>query len=495
LKSQKLITESIKIHDKFSFEIKLGYTSDIEIKSPEYSINMYMFVPNSLDINSTTYSKKEFYNNIKSNIRLMTPVFLLRDIFQTEGSPFFRLEKSFYQISQKPTKENIKNYEFQIKMFCSVVKSAIRREIFHIKDNRIEDDINFLIREYIQNIKNILEKYRNLRRIINVPTVDKKYLNIYLFGDEYLGNLIEKYTFKLLRFLRTKNYNPELKSILLDIIKTEVEYKKSKELPVVSENNDNNEELLYRRSVLKKFIESKLYLSTSVKEEGRLAEQVIYSIAAGVAMIFATGVAFYTQKAYGNFTIPLFIALVFSYILKDRIKELIRIYFSGKYRKTHFDHKTKIYSGKKNNIGQCRENFSYIKDEHIPERIKKRRNRSHLTEIENNLQGETTILYRKHIKLYGKKLKNVYKKYRINGINDIARFNISSFLEKMTNPEIPMYILNKESYKKIYGNKVYHINIIINFKTPNNEFFRRYRIVLNRNGIIRINKVMIEPKN
>ena len=37
-------------------------------------------------------------------------------------------------------------------------------------------------------------------------------------------------------------------------------------------------------------------------------------------MIFATGIAFAFQQKYGNFTIPLFVALVISYMLKDRIK-------------------------------------------------------------------------------------------------------------------------------------------------------------------------------
>ena len=65
----------------------------------------------------------------------------------------------------------------------------------------------------------------------------------------------------------------------------------------------------------------------------------------------------------------------------------------------------------------------------------------------------------------------------------------------MTNPEIPMYFIDNEKYKKLYGNKVYHLNLILNFKTPNKEFFRRYRIVLNRDGIKRIQRIMIEPKN
>ncbi len=57
---KKMISKSVIIHDKFYFEIKLGYASDVETKSPEYSINMYLFVPNSLGISRFTYKNDNF---------------------------------------------------------------------------------------------------------------------------------------------------------------------------------------------------------------------------------------------------------------------------------------------------------------------------------------------------------------------------------------------------------------------------------------------------
>ena len=298
-----------------------------------------------------------------------------------------------------------------------------------------------------------------------------------------------------MRFIRNRNYDPKYKTELLKLIKSEISYKKSKGLPIVSDNYDQNEELLYRRSVLKKFIESALFLNTRKRKDGELIEQMLYSIAAGIAMIFATGIAFYARYIYGNFTTTFFIVLVISYMFKDRIKELTRVYFSGRYRKKHFDHKTDIFTNKKHAIGQFKESFSYISEKNIPERVMKRRNRSHLTEIENDWVGENVILYRKRIKLYPKKLKNVFNNYSINGINGITRLNLIHFTEKMDNPEMPMYFTEGSSYKKIYGSKVYHINMIINLRTKDKIFFRRYRIVLNRSGIKRIQKIMIEPNN
>ena len=87
---------------------------------------------------------------------------------------------------------------------------------------------------------------------------------------------------------------------------------------------------------------SDLFLKASKKKDGVLVEQIYYSIAAGLSMIFATVVAFSFQKKYGNFTMPLFVALVVSHMLKDRIKELMRFYFAHRLGKNYFDRKTTI---------------------------------------------------------------------------------------------------------------------------------------------------------
>ena len=89
---------------------------------------------------------------------------------------------------------------------------------------------------------------------------------------------------------------------------------------------------LYRASVLKKYAASVLFLQVDVKPDGQSWTHLAQSIAAGIAMIFATGIAFLFQARYGNFTFPLFIALVLGYMFKDRIKEIGRDLFSQRLR-------------------------------------------------------------------------------------------------------------------------------------------------------------------
>ena len=103
-----------------------------------------------------------------------------------------------------------------------------------------------------------------------------------------------------------------------------------------------NSNLVYRWGVLKKYIESDLFLSIDKRKSGVITEQVYYSLAAGLSMIFATFISFFFQKKYGNFTTPFFFALVISYMLKDRIKEIVRYLFANNRKIRYFDNKTTL---------------------------------------------------------------------------------------------------------------------------------------------------------
>jgi hypothetical protein len=100
-----------KIHDKFSIEFKVGFHVRRKLKENNFKINTWMFIPNSLDINPLTYSKSQFYKDVKSNIRLITPIFLLREIASDNSIPFRNLEKSFQAVASDPTRTTVRDYE------------------------------------------------------------------------------------------------------------------------------------------------------------------------------------------------------------------------------------------------------------------------------------------------------------------------------------------------------------------------------------------------
>ena len=111
-------------------------------------------------------------------------------------------------------------------------------------------------------------------------------------------------------------------------------------LRIHRESDDGNGRFVYHASLLKKFAESDLFLQSNKSHNTFLIEQIFYSVTAGIAMLFATVTSFFFQQKYGNFTFPFLVALVISYMFKDRIKDLLRMIFAKRLSSRIYDTKT-----------------------------------------------------------------------------------------------------------------------------------------------------------
>lgn len=376
-------------------------------------------------------------------------------------------------------------------MFLSILKSALRDNIAHILQNDISDDRHYLVNSFVADAKLIAARYRSLRRIINVPTIQKNQMNYYLFGDEFMSNLVEYHAFLLLSEIDSKGVQgaDEYRETILGLVSMEIAYKKEMGFQVVNKTGyDENRELVFRLGMLKKYAENELFVKTNKKRDGVLVEQVYLSIAAGISMVFATAIAFSFQTKFGNLTMPFFVALVISYMLKDRLKELTRYYFAHKLGKRYFDHKTEIgLSG--NLIGWSKEAMDFISEDKVPADVLKIRDRSPILEANNRANQEKILLYRKYVRL-NREVLDKSSQYPIIGVNDILRFNVSNLTMKMDNPEVPLFATEDghPGYSIVKGEKIYYINMIMQLRYQEQSELLRYRLAFNRNGLRSIEK-------
>ena len=480
-----MIDITTKIHDKFSIEFKVGFVTRRKTRHNDFSVYMWIFVPSSLDIAPATYSKSDFYRDVKSNVRLITPRFLLRNIASGEATPLKYLREAFERLSSDPTRTAVAEYESQIKIFSAIVKSAMREEVGHIcvNDQR-EEDVRFLSKEYIKNIRCILKEYRALRNIINTPRVSKQMMDCFGFGDEFMSYMLNQYTFRLITHLSRKKelYTEEIAQ-LSALIRDEQQYRHQMGYLSVKEDDTlENRDLIYSHGVLKKYVESALYLRVPKKRDGVMVEQLYYSIAAGLSMIFATIVSFYFQQRFGNFTWPFFIVLVISYMGKDRIKELARYYFAHRKGSKYFDNKAKI-NIKEQNIGWIKEGVDFLQQQNIPNEVMQLRHKAPISPAEKSIHDDNVMLYRKWVHIDRERLEanNVY---HTDGINDIIRLNISNYIQKMDNPYVPLHILDEDnSLQRIDCKKVYFLNIVMQYQYDDRTDYKRFRVSISRNGI------------
>ena len=84
---------------------------------------------------------------------------------------------------------------------------------------------------------------------------------------------------------------------------------------------------------------------------------------------------------------------------------------------------------------------------------------------------------------------------KLNSIVDITRINLFRYTQNMDNPKKSYYFVKDNEIIKSEADRVYHINIVQKFYTEEGIEFKRYRIVINRNGIKRIEKVKLQDFN
>lgn len=476
------------IHDNFTVEFKLGYNVESDSNVNTFSVKTWIFMPNSLAINRQTYPSELFYRDLKVNTRLITPIFWLNEIAQEDSLPIHNLREAMMLLAGSANDYNASSYEYHIKMFLAITRSSVRDTAHQIRKIYDEKDLLTLVSDYVRNIKTILVEYRKLHSIIFTPSISNELLNIYSFGDEYLSNIVDRYSFIIIKHHNTERSNDkkEIHKLLTDLICSERNYRVEKNFIVIEKNSStNNREYVFRMNVLKRFVDSDLFLVANKKQDAVVAQQIYYSIAAGVSMIFATAVAFSFQQRYGTYTIPVFMALVISYMLKDRIKDLMRYYFSNKQRTRYFDNKTSISIGE-TPLGWSRESFDFIAEDKIDKEVLFVRSRSPLLAAENKYNKENIILYRKLVRL-NKNVLDDMDTYPTQGVNEIVRFNLAHLMQKMDNPKAIYNIMSNDGEtEQIAADKIYYINYVFHLQHGRQNQFKRYRIVCCRNGIIDI---------
>lgn len=486
-----MIDIQVRSKDRFVVEFKIGYVVDRKRARNDFVVNTWMFVPDWLGINAMTYTKKQFYRDVNSVIRLMTPVYSLQELAEGDALPFRFLEVAFREFASTEEQAALKEVEYQVKMFCSIVKSALRRGVDRIREEASPEEREGLAVEYGLCVRKILRRYRLLGELLPKAETAREARQFHAFGDESLSNRVEYQSFRLLDALRGEDAAcfQAVKADVLGLVQEELAWRRSRGWVVAEKDSpDRNRAVVFRFRMLRLFTQTHLFLDANRKKDGQMAEQLSFSVAAGISMVFATIISFVFQQKFGNFTTPLFVALVISYMLKDRIKELTRYYFVHRLAKKYYDNKTEV-SMKGNVVGWIKEGVDFITDDHVPAEVAGMRGRSDLLEANNRHWSERIILYRNLVRIDGKALDGNVQ-YDVRGIHDILYFNVSSFLLKMEDADVPLSLpVGEEGYETIYGERVYYIHFMFQLKSGDDVDYKHFRLILSREGIVGVEKL------
>lgn len=471
-----------KIHDKNTLEFKVGFIPEEGVAYNDFYMNTWIYIPEVLDINRHTYTKDDFYRDTISNLRLITPSYTLKELASADSLPNCRLREQCEAIGKNQDDDTLKSFESEVKMYASIVKSSVRDASKAIANLKGKEYSNQCI-EFVDLVDKVLDLYRSLRPLLGKTDSSCECHTYFNFGDEFISNVVEQHLSRLIERLSVP-----LPESITRLLSDEHSYRCSMNyLNVEDDSHDNNSQFVYHAGQLKKYIESNLYLPTHKRRNTAFLEQVVFSLAAGISMVFATVVSFAFQQTYGNFTLPFFIALVISYMFKDRIKDLIRNYFANRLGSRFYDYLITIKVNAKK-IGWVKEGFDYVSPSDVSRHVAETRARKSPLVINRGVD-EQVIQYRKYVHLRRKSV-NRLSAYPLSGINNIVRYNLSAFMRKMDNPQVPLFVNDGSGeHSTVMGDKVYYLNFVIQCKYEQHSEYKRYRVCLRSDGIKKVYEI------
>ncbi|WP_144211809.1 hypothetical protein [Shewanella donghaensis] len=253
-------------------------------------------------------------------------------------------------------------------------------------------------------------------------------------------------------------------------------------LRLTHDTDTGRENLLNRLHIAKRVINRPYQLTRKKLKNGEVVEQLIFGFAAALAMAFATGVAFSTQRAFGNFSTPFFISLVLSYIFKDRIKELGRNYLMEKYFSRYSQHHYRFYQSERNKlIFEAKETMYRQSPEELPEKVNQLRK---LFSRADSRSFRDALVYKRRYVSHINSDENPQFKFK-----DKLTINLSKRLRFLPQSIRQHWSESDVNVKSIKVHTVYPINLVVAIKTDGESIYQRYKLTTSRKGIHRLEKL------
>lgn len=474
----------------------------------------YFFVPRSLGLDAHSYPREQFYADVQAYIRFKTPHVSLPALADPDDrrSPLQRARRLVQQANGELESLPPGQLSHELRLLGCMVRANLRDTAADIraKIERLDDpgahevlaqDVRQAIARLLHDVTLLLGAFRALRPDFLQPKRPPWLGELYEYVDEYLGISVESHLTTVLSSLDAheslRRTLSETRAGLVARVVAEQRHRSGAGYQSVLDPDGENRSYVYRKSALKKFVSSVLFLEIHKEKEGRGVANVVAGVAAAVAMAFSTVAAIWSQGRYGLNSFPFVLAIVISYVFKDRIKEWLRTYFSGLLSRWLYDYSVHIHDPVAGVVvGRCRESFTFLPPSQVPPDIRHRRHADSRSVLEPESKPEVVMKYVKDVTLMGKRIARTHG--RLGDVNDIIRYNFSGFLSRMDEPRqiVATYSAELDAVTAVSCPKAYHVNMVMVLtaeghqgrrlvpgRKPQTVAIDRFRVILDKRGI------------
>ncbi len=500
--TERFLEASFEKHDNTQLEMVLKYRENTNFKreKQKYFVDFYFFFPSSLKLVEKGYKARHFYFNLTKHIRLRSPVILPSE-FLSETDVRFPIGK-LYDLKRKMledtqldlTESAMESFKFTANYLLNFLKTINIDGCFpreYCFENHYEAELE-LSEALLGAFRTILTRYREIftnRYPGFIERVD--------FLDEYVSYMFET---NWAQFL-TKNAAESFKDKVRHQLERELDYRRQRNYTIPAQDSGAiKESFVYRLSLLKKFVQSQLYLDEKYVKVKNYLIQFIAMFAAGLAAMTAYSLELFRNQINPVLGLTPGILIIISsliYILKDRIKDFIKLVVGKKViRKFDTARKLLLPTDPSKSFAEFRELVYITGKSHVDREILDIREYP-LSQRLDKTKVEDVIHYSKKMEIDWKRLKEQGPTI-LHEVKEIFRFNLKDFLQGMDDPKqtFVAYDREKKTPEQLEMDKLYHINVVLHIhnrtgKQEEDNAFYRIRLIVDRKGIRNIQNIPV----
>ncbi len=488
----------VSTHGMYQVELDLQYAVQDQVNRDLHSFDLYFLFPYHLGINEEQCPSRQFFRNVKSYARILpasVPFAHIADP-QCACSPLTRIRRA---LEGNPLARTIPEDEisYELRMLVNMHHGEFRglRQLIQLllKDDASDEDIQTRLAQILRDHDVFIEAFRQLPALFSDTRISGQLREALAWAEEAISIKTGRELHKLRLLCQRREGLRGLVQELVARCGSEQAFRASRHFATVIDPADpiTGELFLYREGLLKKWAQSSTYLSVARSRKNARIAHVLAGVAAAIAMVFAVAAMFLAECLFVSYSLPWAILIVVSYMFKDRIKEILRGVLLQWQPRLIADEICRLIdprTGEK--IGSTLSRARYVDRSMIPDYVRQMRYSSR-DQLQQILPPESVLHFHNELRMFNQRLLSSHS--RLTGVGALFRIRIEPWLRYMDDPSNRIYFVSSQEPHSLDANRVYHINMVVRIcrdADDASEQFFHARLIVNRNGILRIEQTV-----
>ncbi len=470
-------------HDQTHVEVVIDYASTPGSSKTELGWDVYYFIPSSLQVDASTYKKEQVFDHMRSHVRASAPALALSGVVAEAE----RLCAALPTMAQTDAISEVKLFSSRLRYAVGDEARILRR---NLKQNPESGGAAEVAKFTAMASESAARTRQALQPVFSDSGLDPDVVQAMRWADEHLSRVLEKTYVKL-----AAREGGDRETPATDAAIAEAQYRKDHGRgPVADNDRPNDVERVERRiHLLKRYASDVLWLDVDVKNATRWIENVLHSIAAGIAMLFAVIATLLYGNPNDSSRLWLWgLLVVAAYMAKDRMKVALQHLFNGVVARRFPDRRWSISAkGSTSVVARAVDKARFVGDDDLPPEVVEHRYDAYRDALQRRAAPDSVLHYSKQVTLDNDVLHEIDPRY--TALLEIMRLDIAAWLAHTDDAKRTVTLADPIDQQLFTTKLARDYDVAVVYRLTGHPMldgdWHSSRFVLNRTGIRKVTQV------